>query len=292
MASTTTSLNELLPSIIQEALFVASERSIMRGLVKNYTLPPQSGKTVNVPIYPLQTAVSLTEGTAAGSGTGLVDVSTGTSAQLTVAEVGLATQISDLARLSSASNVVADIGRLFGEAIARKMDLDLTALFSSFTTNTLGSANAAVASSTLSAATIFQAVAKLRQSGVPSSDLFAVFSPSVAYDLKASMTNTFANPNAGVIQNEAMLMGYVGQLAGVSVYETANLANAGNAADFVGGVFHRDALGLALMQDITIETQRNALLRGDDLVATAIYGVGVLYEGYGVAVTNDSTLVS
>jgi N4-gp56 family major capsid protein len=284
--STTTTLNDLLPSIVQEALFVASERSIMRGLVKNYTLPAASGKTVTVPIYPLQTAASINEGTEFTPGA----VST-SSAVLTVAEVGLATQITDLARISSATNVVADIGRLFGEAIARKIDLDLTALFSSFTTNTLGSANAAVASSTLSAAQIFQAVAKLRQSGVPSSDLFAVFSPSVAYDLKANMTNTFANPNAGVIQNEAMLAGYVGQLAGVAVYESANLANNGTTGDYVGGVFHRDALGLALMQDIRIETQRNALLRGDDLVASAIYGVGVLYEGYGVAVTNDSTVL-
>jgi N4-gp56 family major capsid protein len=258
----------------------------MRGLVKNYTLPAASGKTVTVPIYPLQTAASINEGTEFTPGA----VST-SSAVLTVAEVGLATQITDLARISSATNVVADIGRLFGEAIARKIDLDLTALFSSFTTNTLGSANAAVASSTLSAAQIFQAVAKLRQSGVPSSDLFAVFSPSVAYDLKANMTNTFANPNAGVIQNEAMLAGYVGQLAGVAVYESANLANNGTTGDYVGGVFHRDALGLALMQDIRIETQRNALLRGDDLVASAIYGVGVLYEGYGVAVTNDSTVL-
>lgn len=284
--STTTTLNDLLPSIVQEALFVASERSIMRGLVKNYTLPAASGKTVTVPIYPLQTAAGINEGTEFTPAA----VST-SSAVLTVAEVGLATQITDLARISSASNVVADIGRLFGEAIARKMDNDLTALFSSFTTNTLGSANALVSSSTLSAAQIFQAVAKLRQSGVPSNDLFAVFSPSVAYDLKANMTNTFANPNAGVIQNEAMLAGYVGQLAGVAVYESANLANNGTAGDYVGGVFHRDALGLAMMQDIRIETQRNALLRGDDLVASAIYGVGVLYEGYGVAVTNDSTVL-
>jgi N4-gp56 family major capsid protein len=290
MASTTTNLNDLLPSIVQEALFVASERSIMRGLVKNYTLPAQSGKTVNVPIYPLQTAVGLTEGTAAGSGTGLVDVSTNT-AQLVVSEVGLATQISDLARLSSATNVVADIGRLFGEAIARKMDLDLTAKFVDFTTNVVGSANIAAISGAITAADVFKAVAKLRQSGVPSNDIVCVLAPSVAYDLKANLTNTFANPNAGLVQNQAMSEGFLGMLAGVSVYETANLANNGTTGDYVGGVFHRDALGLAMMQDIRIETQRNALLRGDDLVASAIYGVGVLYEGYGVAMSFDSSVL-
>lgn len=280
-ASTTTTLNDLLPSIVQEALFVASEKSIMRNLVKNYTLGAAQGKTVTVPIYPLQTAAGLTEGTAATPAA----VSTN-GAVLTVSEVGLATQITDLSRIASASNVVADIGRLFGEAIARKIDTDLTALFSGFTGNTVGNA-----STVLSAASIFQAVAKLRQAGVPSTDIYGVFSPSVAYDLKANLTNTFANPNAGVVQNEAMSMGYVGMLAGVPIYETANLADTGTAGDYVGAVFHRDALGLAVMQDIRIETQRNALLRGDDLVATAIYGVGELYDGYGVAITADSTIL-
>ena len=77
--STTTTLNDLLPEIIQEAMFVASERSIMRGLVKNYTLPAGSGVHVNVPIYPIQTAAAVTEGNEVTN----TAVSTNT-AQLTV----------------------------------------------------------------------------------------------------------------------------------------------------------------------------------------------------------------
>ena len=294
MATTLSTLAELLPSIIQEALFVASERSIMRGLVKNYTLPPGSGTTVNVPIYANQTAVSLTEGVTLGHGVSGYSNVTPTSATLTVAEVGIATQVTDIARLSSATNVVADIGRLFGEAIARKIDLDLTAKFSQFTTNIVGSSgNILAVTGAISAASVFQAVSKLRSAGVPSSDLACVLHPSVAYDLKANITNTFVNPNAGLVQNEAMQMGYVGMLAGVPVYETSNFATA-NATDgdYIGGVFHRDALGLAIMQDIKIEAQRNALLRGDDLVATAMYGTGKLYEAYGVAMAFDSSIVN
>lgn len=294
MATTLTTLDNLLPKIIQEALFVASERSIMRGLVKNYTLPPGSGKTVNVPIYPLQTAQSLTEGVALTDHTvsGYANV-TPSSATLTVAEVGIATQVTDIARLSSATNVVADIGRLFGEAIARKIDIDLTSKFSLFTTNVVGSSgNILAVSGAISAASVFEAVAKLRGAGVPSSDLACVLHPSVAYDLKANITNTFANPNAGTIQNEAMQMGYVGMLAGVPVYETSNFNTANSTAgDYIGGLFHRDALGLAIMQDIKIESQRNALLRGDDLIATAMYGTGALYQQYGVALAFDSSIV-
>jgi N4-gp56 family major capsid protein len=294
MATTLSTLDNLLPKIIAEALFVASERSIMRGLVKNYTLPPGSGKTVNVPIYPLQTAQSLTEGVTLSDHTvtGYANV-TPSSATLTVAEVGIATQITDISRLSSATNVVADIGRLFGEAIARKIDIDLTSKFNLFTTNVVGSSgNILAVTGAISAASVFEAVAKLRSAGVPSSDLACVLHPSVAYDLKANITNTFANPNAGLVQNEAMQMGYVGMLAGVPVYETSNFntANA-TAGDYIGGLFHRDALGLAIMQDIKIESQRNALLRGDDLIATAMYGTGALYQQYGVALAFDSSIV-
>ena len=281
MASTTTTLNDLLPQIVAEALFVASERSIMRGLVKNYTIGAQQGKTITVPIYPLQTAAGLTEGTAASP----ADVSTD-GVTLTVAEVGLATQITDLARVSSASNIVSDIGRLFGEAIARKIDLDLTALFGSFSTNTVGSNSTA-----LTAATIFQAVAKLKSAGVPSTDIACVLHPAVAYDLKSAITNVFANPNSGDLQNEAMRQGYIGQLAGIPVFETSNIANTGTTGDYNCGVFHRDAIGLAMMQDIKIESQRQSLLRGDDIIATAVYAKGIIREEYGVKTVADSSIL-
>ena len=253
----------------------------MRGLVKNYTIGAQQGKTITVPIYPLQTAAGLTEGTAASP----ADVSTD-GVTLTVAEVGLATQITDLARISSASNIVSDIGRLFGEAIARKIDLDLTALFDSFSTNVVGTD-----SSALSAATIFQAVAKLKSAGVPSTDIACVLHPAVAYDLKSNLTNTFGNPNAGDLQNEAMRQGYVGQLAGIPVFETSNIANTGTTGDYKCGVFHRDAIGLAMMQDIKIESQRQSLLRGDDIIATAVYAKGIIREQYGVEVVADSSIL-
>jgi hypothetical protein len=63
------------------------------------------------------------------------------------------------------------------------------------------------------------------------------------------------------------------------------------SGDYGCGVFHKDALGLAMMQDIRIETQRQAALRGYDIVGSAIYGVGELYDGAGVLATFDSTIV-
>lgn len=275
--STTTTLNDLLPSIVAEALFVASERSIMRGLVRNYNVGIGSGKTITVPKYPLVSAAAVAEGTDLSN----TAVSTG-GATLTVSEVGIMTTVTDLAQRASASNVIADVGRLFGEAIARKMDQDLTALFAGFS-GVIGDGTSAI-----TAAKIAEAIAKLRNAGVSGQDIYCVVNPLIAYDLKSALTNAYANPNAGLIQNEAMATGFVGTLFGVPVFETSNVAE--TDGDSVGAVFHRDALGLALMQDISIETQRDASLRATELVATATYGVGELFDGYGLGLNFDSSI--
>jgi N4-gp56 family major capsid protein len=284
MASTSVTLNDLLPTIVQEAMFVANERSIMRGLVKNYSLAPSQGKTIQVPIYPVQTAAGLTEGNDFNIAAVSTDVAT-----FSIGQVGLATMVTDLAVNASASNVVADLGRLFGEAVARKIDQDLMAQFANFTTNTVGST-----STTITPALVMQAVTKLKSAAVPSEGLVAVLHPSVAYDLKSALTTTgntvFGAGAFGDIANEAMRMGYVGQLFGVPVFESANVPLAGGAGDYLGGVFHRDALGFGLMRDIQIETQRRARAIGTDVVCSAMYGVGVVYEQYGVNATFDSTI--
>lgn len=280
----TTTLNDLLPSIVAEALFVASEKSIMRGLVRNYTLAPGNGKTVTVPIFPKVTAAGLTEATAPTA----TEISTD-GAVLTVSEVGLTATISDLAIMSSATNVVADIGRLMGEAIARKIDSDLMALFDGFSTTVGG------VSTTATPALLFRAIAQLRSAGYDTSnDCAIVLHPAVAYDVASVLTSTFAAP-ASAVGNSALENGFMGMLGGVPVYQSS-LVNqstlASNASgDYGCGIFHKDALGLAMMQDIKIETQRQAAARGFDIVGSAIYGVGELYDGAGVLGTFDSSIV-
>ena len=92
-----------------------------------------------------------------------------------------------------------------------------------------------------------------------------------------------------------MRSGFVGQIAGVNVYETSNMTDSssndpGTTGDYKGAVFHKDALGLAMMQDLKIETQRDASIRGTEIVATAVYGVGELHDSYGVEVEADSSI--
>ena len=280
MANETTSstLSELYTEIVAEALFTASERSIMRPLVKNYAIAG-GGKSVEVPIYAAVSAAAVNEATDL-SNTAINP----TSVTITASENGIMTTLTDLGRNASPRNVAADIGRLFGEAIAKKIDTDLTALFDGFSTS-VGAADAA-----LTVAKMFEAVANLRNSAVPIADVSAVLHPMIAYDLKANLTNTFANSNANDLANEALRNGFVGRVAGVPIFETSNIANTGTTGDYKNGVFHRDALGLAMMQDLKIETQRDASLRADEIVATAVYGVGELQDSYGIELLADSSI--
>ena len=279
MADETTSstISELYTEIVAEAMFTASEQSIMKGLVRNYTIAG-GGKSVEVPIYPTVSASAVSEASDL-SNTAINP----TSVTITASEVGIMTTLTDLARNSASRNVAQDIGRVFGEAIARKIDLDLTALFDGFSTSVGGSGAA------LSVDTVAQAHANLRNSSVPMNDLALVIHPMVAHDLKRGMTNTYAGLDTD-ISNEALRSGFIGTLFGVPVFETANMANTGTAGDYKGAMFHRDALGLAMMQDLKIEVQRDASLRADEIVATAVYGVGELQDSYGIEILADSSI--
>ena len=276
--STSSTLSELYTEIVAEALFVASEVSTMRPLVKNYAVTG-GGKSVEVPIYAAVSAAAVSEASDL-SNTAINP----TSVTITASENGIMTTLTDLARNSAPRNVAADIGKLFGEAIAKKIDTDLTALFDGFST-AVGSGSTA-----LTAALVFQSIANVRNAGVSMDGVSTVLHPMVAYDLKANLTNTFANANGNDLANEALRNGFVGRLGGVPIYETTNIDNDGTAGDYKQGVFHRDALGLAMMQDLKIETQRDASLRADEIVATAVYGVGELNDTYGVELHSDSSI--
>ena len=276
--STSSTLSELYTEIVAEAQFVASEQSIMRNLVRNYAISG-GGKAVEVPVYSAVSAAAVSEATDLSNTA--IDPS---SVTITAAEVGVMTTLTDLARNAAPRNVAADIGRLFGEAVAKKQDQDLIALFDGFST-AVGDGTTAI-----NAAAIFNAASTLRANALNLNECAVVLHPKIAYDLKANLTNTFANPNSGDLQNEAMRSGFVGSLAGLRVFETSNMSNTGTAGDYKGGAMHRDALALAEMQGLKIETQRDASLRADEIVATAVYGVGEIHDTYGVELHHDSSI--
>ena len=276
MANETTSstISELYTEIVQEALFVASEQSIMRGLVRNYTIAG-GGKSVEVPIYATVSAAAVSE--ASDLSNTAVNPS---SVTITASEIGVMTTLTDLARNSASRNVAADIGRLFGEGIATKIDSDLAALFTGFSTE-----KGPGAGSELTVQDLFECATELKTNKAPG-PYYGVFHPKQIFNVKKSLTNTFVGRDTE-LANEAMRSGFVGNIAGIQIFESSNISVDGSD-DSIGAVFSQDALGLAMMQDLKIETQRDASLRADEIVATAVYGVGELHDSYGVKLTADT----
>lgn len=277
MAATTSStLDDLFVNIVAQARFTAEEQSLMRNLVTMYNIDGQAGKTVQVPKYPSITAASLTEGSDMSSTT----VST-SSVSITVAEVGAQVLLTDLAAMG-AGNPADELGTVLGNAIATKMDTDLIALFDGL------SASQGATTTELTVAALFQAAATLRANKVMGR-IVGVFHPYQTYALKANLTNTMVNPNAGDLQNEAMRTGYVATIAGIDIFESANVTIDGSG-DAKGAVFSPQAFALAMKRDFNIEPQRDASNRAFELNATAIYGVGELDDAYGVEMYYDAGL--
>ena len=274
----TTSLNDLIAPIVQEAMFVASETAIMPGLVKVFNVPANAGKVLQVPLYSTQTIASDVGENAEISNTAVsTDV-----ANITLTEAGIMATLTDMARNHSMSNVIADLGKLFGEAIAKRHDRALTGLFSSFT------ASIGAAQDEIEVKDLFEAYATLKAAAVPG-PYFGVFSPKAIYNVKKTLTNTFVNPNPANVVNQAMSEGYIGRIAGIDIYESSNVVQLSDTS-VVNAVFSRDALGIAIAQQLNVETQRDASLRAEEVVASTRYGVNILHNSYGVKILGDNQI--
>lgn len=279
--TTSTSISELYTEIIQEAIFTFQETSVMRPLVTTYNITGQ-GKQVAVPIFPTVAASAVSEGSDLAN----TEVNP-TEKTITASEVGVMTTLTDLARESSSRPIAQDVGRVFGEALAKKVDTDLAALFASFATgNDLGAAG-----TELTADLLLKAESTLRALNVPR-PYYAVFHPKAVFNLKKTLTQAGYSGTATAISSTGENVfgsGFVGNIFGIDVYENANLSIS-SAGDCIGGVFHPISLGLAMKMDFKIETQRDASLRATEIVGTMTYGQDVVKDNYGCQVTVDASL--
>jgi len=283
MANTdSTELGALFSDVQQAALFTMQERGFMRPLVRNFNLVGQPGKQAKVGIYPTLATNLLT----AGEGTDAVSRAiTATEKTFDADEIAALVTLTDTARDSADDDTAASIGRILGESMAKKVDEDIAALFSGFS-STVGLAD----QGELTADIIFQAVATLRSNSVMG-PYVGVFHPNQMYNLKKQLANAGnANvPSLSDVGNAALAEGFVGRIAGVDLYESA-VVTGDSTGNFVGAVMHSDAIAYALKKDITLETQRDASLRATEIVASMTYAVGELQDVHGVAIYSDAVI--
>jgi len=268
--------SELYTNILQEAIFTATEQSVARAVARNYNLAAGAGKTFQVPVYPSVSAGDVTEGTDMSN-----TAVNPTSVTITLAEIGVMATVTDLMLESSPFDVAADIGNILGRAVAEKVDTDFAALFSSFSTSLGNDATE------FSASMLFQAAAQLRSVNAPG-PYYCVVHPNAAYALKKELATNGGNniPALSEPGNQALQTGIIGNIAGITVVEHS-LVPTSSSDGYVGAVFSRDAIGVAVGREPRLEQQRDASLRASELVMTMTTGEAILKNTYGVTLLMD-----
>jgi len=283
--STTSTLAGLFTTIQQTALFTMQERAFMRPLVRNYNLTGQPGKAAHVGIYPTIATSSITSGENSDATATTI---TATEKTFTATEVAIMATLTDMARDSTADDSAAAIGRILGETLARKVDEDIAALFSGFSS----SGTVVAGTSELTPDDILNAIAQLRANSVVG-PYIGVFHPYQTYNLRKVLANAGAatTPALSDVGNEVLRGGYIGRLFGVDIYESAVVTGT-SAGAYVGAVMHQDALVFAMKKDLVIETQRDASLRATEIVASMSYAVGELFDLHGVKIVTDASITN
>ena len=193
--------------------------------------------------------------------------------------------ISDLARLGSAYDLVGGVTENLGNACALKLDDLLTDLFSGFS-QTSGSAGNA-----LTLDLFFDAARQLHAAGAPMPYSYVGNSKQIwgAKGIQglivASSSGTLAdNPVSATMLGN----GYVGQLGGVNLYFSEEVTVDGND-DAPAGMFSSKALGLGVSSAglINIETQRDISYQSVEYVASMKCGGIEFMDTFGVYMLTD-----
>ena len=282
-----TSINsELFAPLVAAAQYAAYENSVARQLATVFDMPANSGKVVQVPVWSSITAMSPEEGQIVDSdGTTSIFANTNTSSvNITLSEKVVAHRITDMLRDSAYNDVMAQLGDQAGRAIAEAMDAELFATFADFTSD-IGSTSTEV-----TADTIFRAAATLRSRKL-TGPFYAVLDPRTAYNLKKTLTATTSYQNATSVADNVLSNFYIGQIAGVQIYESALVATDGSVSTAaVNAVFAPQALAHSMRGSIRLETQRQAAYRATDLVLTAVSGAAVIQPTFGVKLTANKVI--
>jgi hypothetical protein len=291
--TTTTTLDAWVPSelISADILQEARPNIVVAGLVQREFLGAGQGKVWEQTQLPTTAAASVgeTEDLSAVART------PATAASITVAEVGLSTEVTDLGLETSIVNDLAVWARSAGRAVAQKIDGDLCALLAGL--NSSGSGAVGSSGVDLKISDFVEAIYTLELNNAPG-QMLCVLHPVQKMDLFNELTST--SNNAAVFTNLPELVregrmpqgattsGFWGVFCGVPIYVSTEVDTANAGADRAGAMFVRDAMTLVQLRPLRVEYQRDASARATEIVATIAYGVGENIDSYGVPIVTDA----
>jgi hypothetical protein len=251
------------------ALYFA-EKPGLSNFVASMDLSGRSTLVARFPIYDKVSAAAIAENTDFTTNS-VVD--TGASVDVTVSEHAIKFTVTDLANdatvdnLAQAASEGSIVGRMASEALQRRQDQDIAALFSAFDSST-GSNTGAITSTLL-----ITAIGQLDIDNIPSSPRHVVLHPFQWRTLIPSYDDgsVFGAQGSQVVTNGVVSS----NLYGAQLFVTANVATATVSAStvYAGAAFHPSAVALATKGGMPkIEVERDASLRAFEVVGTGVWG--------------------
>jgi hypothetical protein len=166
----------------------------------------------------------------------------------------------------------AEIGRVLGNAVSKAFD---TAVFTALNSLTASTSD----SFPMTVDALFDAVAQIRENGETGQLMGIVSTVQAAALMKVIGTNAYGG---GDFQTEAMRNGFLGQIAGIRMFQSSHFDDTTNK----GFIFAADAARIAMQKNVDIEVGRRPEAVGNDVVASLHAGVGVIDPGRGVKLVN------
>lgn len=265
---------------------------VMKGSIRNETLPENSGPSVNIPKYGQVTTYALTEGVDMQQAQQITD----TLMTLTPTEFGAQVVLTDLMLMTVKDEFFRVAGKILGESFDRQQDQTLcddcdnysVALGSAGTALTLGHVMAGHASIKYNA----PANGTAGRGGEPAPDpVFFVGTPSMLHTLAKNMVGGMgATANTQVTPNTKYAGFELAQVPGLMIKSDINF-NKDTSDDVKAGLFSKEAnILVQLGGGPSVEKQRDASLRGWELNFVGRWARGEYSDAWGREMLFDSAL--
>lgn len=268
--------------VVERIRHTSEHNAPMLGLIEKFTLG-KGEKRIDVSKAAQMTAVGLSDGIDLGDSE---DIGL-TTVELTTSEVGLKVILTDKMTRQMNEDAFGVIGVQGGNAIARKKDTDILALFSALNgTTDLGSAGYDLELGNLS---VLIGHAKANKYDPPISIVhhpwatFHVATSTFGY-AGGSMGGAAGAPLASDLANEMLKNYFEFKIGDVRVYQDGNIT-VDSSDDGVGAVFDMGAMCYVESVGFNQELERDASLRATELVLTCDYGVFELDDTKGAPAT-------
>jgi len=167
-----------------------------------------------------------------------------------------------------------DMGRIMGNAIAAKVD--------TLVSEKLGDLTAQESLGVDLLTELYKAIGAVRAAGETGPLNCVVSAGAYQGFMEKIGSSAFAG---GDTQNAAMRSGFIGMIAGTPCYVSAYLNDTNTGlTNTKFAVFSGDALRMAMQGGVNVEVERRAAAVGNDIVASAAFGVDVIDATRGIIV--------